>query len=145
MKKILAGTVAGLAGLAIASSALAAGGGSATTNLSQVFQTNLAYSTNFVTPVSPPAGSTISSMNVSWKFNRSISGIKLELCGSVSGCQTIVSGGSGISGTVGVSGFNTKTAIQNFQIKATIVAGTTALISPALYQGGHTITVNYVP
>lgn len=145
MKKIIAGTVAGLAGLAIASAALAAGGGSATTNLSRVFQTNTASSTNFVTPVWPRAGSTISSMNVGWKFNRSISGIKLQLCGSVSGCQTILSGGSGASGTVPVSLFNGSPANQTFQIKAIIVAGKTASISPALFQGGHTITVNYVP
>jgi len=145
MKKIIAGTVAGLAGLAIASAALAAGGGSATTNLSQVVQTNRAYSTNSVTPVWPPAGSTISSMNVGWKFNRSISGINLQLCGSVDGCRTILSGGSGASGTVPVSLFNGRNANQTFRINATIVAGRTALISPALFQGGHTITVNYVP
>jgi hypothetical protein len=44
-----------------------------------------------------------------------------------------------------VSSFNGSTANQTFQIKAIIVAGKTARISPALFQGGHTITVNYVP
>jgi len=41
--------------------------------------------------------------------------------------------------------FNGRNANQTFRINATIVAGRTALISPALFQGGHTITVNYVP
>ncbi|MFM8820418.1 MAG: acyl-CoA dehydrogenase family protein [Phenylobacterium sp.] len=37
------------------------------------------------------------------------------------------------------------TAIQKWRIEAMIVSGSTVLISPALYQGVHTITVNYGP
>lgn len=145
MKKILAGTFAGIASIAMASAALASsGGGSANTNLSQIFQKGTTYSSSTATPISsPPAGSSITSVSLSWKLSRSMSGVSVQLCGTVTGCAPASSGLSGSSGTLSPSTFNGSTSVgQGFYVKTSISG--TGLISPALYQGAHTITVNYV-
>ena len=131
--------------VSIATGAMAAGGGSAYTNRAQIYQTNSAYPTSYVAPVSPPAGAIITSISVNWALSRSYSGVQLKLCGSISPCQTIVQSTYGASGSVYYTGFNGKQANQSWRIEATAVSGTTKTISPALYHGPHLITVNYGP
>jgi hypothetical protein len=123
---------------------LTPGNWSGTTNLSQIFQTNSFFSSSTVTG-SAPAGSVLTVVNTTWKLSRTASSVPgtaiVKLCGTINGCVQIASSSAG-GGSVMSSAF-TGRANQGFFVQIDISASSSFVISPALFQGGHNITVNF--